>query len=454
MVQYVKASLYSKRDNSFQGNGVFVKVPSDTMPDSAFLHFIYKAADFAGMDGVQSSSPIYFGQHTNFSCATPLKQFRVLTGHKNDSIESYIISERLRSTSEFRNYNIVTGNETFTDETGVFTIDFDDLFTIERREVAINGGSLIKVGYSTELMYSGFFGYHNHNQRGHFNRPMESDGKPYLIGIENEIYAKSNEDYNKITNARTNWFQCERDGSLNQKVYRYTDTDGKVKYKADASGIANLGIELKTIPLRASDATSVDFWAEPMKLLSKHGASKGFSSTGLHVHIGKNILGSNETERQKNLSKLITFYTYYIEDDPIAKAVNKKICGREHGYSDINGPKTAMGDFFSRHHLLGELAGNESAFNEVSDEIKQRCSGQRGDINIKHWSDYGTIEFRRAKGSISSTRLAAVCAWWEQMCLYVVATHPRDFNFNTFLSRVCRDFPAVAAFCPPEIEEC
>lgn len=437
MVQYVKVRLNKKSDGSFAGNAVLVKRNSTAVPGVAHFVLVWKEGSFP-FPFTTSTSSVRIGQNEDFVTFNAnngnLRLTDVFTGSDMDSFETLLISERLRSDSVFNNHTVIIADRTIMTANGVFSINFDDLFAIEEREATVSGGTLIKPAYTTDETYSGFSSYH-HNQRVHrFNTPINND-KPYRIGVELEVYAKTREDYNKITTSRTNWFQCESDGSLTQYDYP---------------------IEIKTIPLRPIDATSVDFWAEPMRELKKRAFSKVYvngsgqkypvTSTGLHVHISKEILGSTETERQKNLDKLTYFYTYFVEDDPDAHRKNTVICGREKGYGvDENGAKTDLGDFVK---MIGydKISDNNDAFNKVALSVKERTANQRGDINIKNWNTYGTIEFRKGKGAISKIRLAAICTWWEQMCLYVKNTNPRNLSFEDFFNGVCRDYPSVAYF--------
>lgn len=431
MVQYIKASLYAKSNGALACRGVLVKSVMETNPNTANFFFVYKNGELnlGGTDG----SAFHFGNNSELTLSTTngaLMCVGIFNGTPVDSFQTLIISERLRTDSTFNNYRVQLGREILTGD-GVFAVDFDDLFEQEAIEAINNAGVLIKTNYTQTETYAGFSSYH-HNQHVHrFNTPLHND-KNWRIGVELEVYARTEEAYRKITTARTNWFQCESDSSLSQHAWP---------------------IEMKTIPLSPADATSVDFWAEPMSKLAALAVSKGFSSTGLHVHISKEILGTTESERQNNLNKLITFYTYYVEDDINAKEKNKIICGRAQGYhANPNGAKTELGNFAK---LIGinKIAENELAFNLMADSVKTECQGQRGDINIGNWNTYGTIEFRKGDGRISKTRLAAICSWWETMCLYCKETHPRDFSFDVFFSRVCREHPCVAYFFQQD-DEC
>lgn len=279
-------------------------------------------------------------------------------------------------------------------------------------------------GYTRNDIYTGFSSYH-HNQRAHrFNTPLVAD-KPWRIGIELEVYARSGQAYNTITSARSNWFQCESDGSLIQADYP---------------------IELKTIPLRACDAKSVEFWDAPMRRLGALAKSKGYTSTGLHVHIGKEILGNNETERQETLNKLCWFYVYRVENVPAAHAKNVTIAGRERGYAgELADSKGELADFAE---LVGYKAvvASKPAFDKMAADIKENTRRQRWDINLGPYDTYGTIEFRKGDGRISKTRIAALVTWWEQMTLYCRNHRQDQLDFDDFFSTVCAEYPAVAYF--------
>lgn len=452
MIQYVKARLYNKANGTFVSNGIFIKRGSIADPTRATFLFLHKRENLS-FPGETEGSAIRI-RNVKFTCESgALCASDVCSAMSVDSFETMLIGLRLDTNEAWSPYRVILGDEIVTAGESEVTVNYDQFFAEETRESVSATGVLIKSGYTQDETYSGFGSYHSNQTRHNFNRPISND-KPYRIGVELEVYARSQQAFQKITGACTNWFQCERDGSLSERVYRYTDSEGKVRYKPSDMGEANLGIEIKTIPLRPTDATSTDFWSEPMEKLAGLAVTKSFSSTGLHVHISKEILGADEAERQKNLSKLIWFYTYFVEDDPDAHRKNVVICGREHGYSVIEGgAKTDLGDFAKLSPgILAEVMKCDAAYGLIADGIKTKCEEQRGDINLKRWNSYGTIEFRKGKGIISRTRLAAICTWWEQMCLYCKETHQRNLSFGDFFARVMQ-FPAVAHFFQSD-EEC
>lgn len=429
MIQYVKAKLYSAHDGSIKGNGIFLKHALSN--NQAEFRFVWK--ETPGLQFRNCGSPsrsVNFGTFRIECEQIALRSVRIVAGQAWDSFETMLHGEELRTDSLLSGYKVIFGDEVYTPQNEVFSIDYDDLFLHEAREENSTNGLLIKSMYTSDVLYCGRHDYHFNQRHSRFNTPREND-RPYRIGVELELYARDQQSYNKITQARTNWFQCETDSSLTEHQFP---------------------IEMKTIPLRPVDATSIDFWSEPMKKLAQLAVSKSCSTTGLHVHISKEILGTTEVERQRNLEKLIWFYTYFIEDDPDAHRKNVIMCGRERGYHvDANGAKTELGDF-AKEIGLTMVATKDAAFRKVVNGIKERCQAQRGDVNIKNWETYGTIEFRKGKGIISRTRMAAICTWWEQLCIYCKETPAREMNFDAFFTRVMR-FPCVAHFFTQD-EEC
>ena len=340
-----------------------------------------------------------------------------------DSIETCLIRERLDTNSVFANYCVRIIGTPLT-ALPPFSVNIDDLFIPEFREAHVSRGLLIKEAYSQDNIYSGFHRYHHSSTS--FNRPLQQD-KPWRIGVELEVYANDQDAYNKITESRTNWFQCESDGSLHEREFP---------------------IEIKTIPLRACDAKSPEFWEEPMTRLAQLAKSKNFTSTGLHIHISKEIFGDDEITQQNNISKLCCFYTYYIEDDPEAHRKNVILCGREncYGTGSLTETKNHIADFLKKEMGASMIGKDETIFKEISDDVKAKYRNLRWDVNLKHLNDYGTVEFRKGSGSISRNRLAALCTWWEQMCIYCNETNPKDFSFERFFNKVCAENPVVAYF--------
>lgn len=407
MNSYIKASIKNKVNGLFKGNAIIIK-KSD---NNVFL----VAPEVQGLN-IPGEHLSEVGDGITVASERSLIIRRLSRAERSDSF--YTIALQAVCDGLLGDYTLeIDSNVTVIDE--IFAIQLDSIFLVEERQRGITGGLLIKQGYTQDSIYSGYSGYHHNQTHSRFNRPLTAD-KPWRIGVELEVYAVSREKYEKIINARTNWFQCERDGSLNE---------------------GNYPIEIKTIPLKACDAKSVDFWKEPLDMLRSLARSKGFRSTGLHVHIGKEILGDSPEECKKTLDKLCWFYSYLIEEDEEAHAKNVIICGREEGYHAVK-VKEPLADFAKKVGFKA-VQQSEPAFFEMANAVKSKVSEQRGDINLYNLNGYGTIEFRKGDGRISKTRMAALVTWWEQMVLYCRYTPAKDLDFNDFFTKICSEYPAV-----------
>ncbi len=426
MVQFVKLGLVF-RGSPFGGNGILVKHIAAN--DVAFILILkddgrIPLTEFAASErGSLSIGGIQFLPGDGSLFMVPLS-----SGEPIDSFETVLLKERLRDGGPLVPYNVTIMGDVMEAESDIV---FDRLFN---GTVTSNSGGndsiWIKPGYTQDELYTGFSGYH-HNQSIHrFNRPINNSAT-YRIGAELEFYALNEQCKRNIVNNPSNYLQFERDGSLSENI----------------NGISGLGIEMKTIPLTPDDAKNPEFWMAIMKFLARNAVSKGHSTTGLHVHISKEIMGRTREEQSRNIDKLCMFYTYFVEDDSEASAKNQVICGRAQGYAgSLSEAKTQIADFCKKVGFDKIAEGSEDAYMEMASGVRDRVGHQRWDINLQHLNDYGTIEFRKADGRISKTRVAAVCIWWEQMCIYCRDTHPRDFNFDNFFNKVCREYPAVAYF--------
>ena len=267
---------------------------------------------------------------------------------------------------------------------------------------------IISENYTRERTYSGMGSYHAHHGQTP-NRAVNGYGdEGYMVGVELEVECKSESAKDTLNETRSNWFYQEHDGSLGE-----------------------YGVELITIPLRPVDARSVDFWKTLCDPVGKVATSWENSTTGLHVHISRTILGSTPAESSETLGKLLYFYHHLVLDGGVAERINKDIYGRAHTYSECIGKSDAG----SAAKTLGKSALKHR---DVCDVVKvkmiEKSSRDRYfDINLQN-SD--TIEFRKGKGSIKPERLAMVVAWSELMCLYCRETKWEDLSFDSFRSYV------------------
>lgn len=414
MFAYTKIRINVASNGAFKANGVMVK-------------------DEEGRFSIVSDNDIFnAGRHTTcplFNSALFVTEIPGdhAVGRQDSFVTKCLV---LGATSPFSRYTYETVGDSATWNEGGTPMAFGSLFEEEVRAGASISGVAVKDGYSRNQTYTGMNGYH-HYSHSSYNRPLSTD-KPWKIGVELEVYARNQSDFNTITGARSNWFQCERDGSLTQRSF---------------------GVEIKTIPLNACDAKSVDFWNEPMARLKELALSKGQTSTGLHVHIGKEILGRTDEERRRTIDKLTWFYYYLVEDIPANHAKNVTICGRESGYgAPLGFGKTPIAEF-AKKVGFENVTKSSDAFDEMAGTIREAAQNARHDINLAHLDNYGTIEFRKGKGCIGKTRMAAIVTWWEQMCLYCRETQPNELSFDAFFEKVTRENPCVAYFFQSD-DEC
>lgn len=271
----------------------------------------------------------------------------------------------------------------------------------ESTENAEETESFIAEGYTQNIMFSGEHGYHYHH-----DRPMNTPIGGYLgyrIGIELEVEFHSESQKDEFAEMKSNWFYLEHDGSLDSCT----------------------GIEIITIPLLPKDVKSEDFWKPLTSYLGDIASSWDTSTCGLHVHIGREILGRNEAERSESLGKLLYLYHHYVKDTRF----NINVYGRERGYGDTDG-KTSLGDAAKRFgsKILKDKDCAEKVKTEMID--KSQRGGRYFDINIQN---NATIEFRKGRGSINPKRIAMVVEYSERLALYAKSTPWGQISYEDFI---------------------
>lgn len=266
--------------------------------------------------------------------------------------------------------------------------------------------AIVSPEYTTENDYVGYSAYHAHH--GHEpNHPVNPAGE-YMIGVELEVECHSSADKLKLNNIHSNWFYQERDGSLSDR-----------------------GTELITVPLRAKDARNVEFWKPMTTVISKLADSWRCSSTGLHVHISRTILGDTAQKSSETLGKLLYFWHHIVLDGGAAERKNAEIYGRSTCYHQMNG-KTESG---RAAKALGAIAlKHKDVAKAVAESMMAQTERERYyDINT---TNPATIEFRKGKGSINPQRITNIVAWSELMVLYCKVTKWEDLSFDGFRSYV------------------
>ena len=260
--------------------------------------------------------------------------------------------------------------------------------------------SFISSNYAEHSIYEGKHSYHHsHNLDLFKNTYKGEDTSDYRVGIELEVECTSEENYYDVTEGfKSNVMLMERDGSL-----------------------GDYGIEFISIPLMPSDARSEVFWRPLVGVLKPRAESWNKSTTGLHVHVGREALGITDEERDETLFKLV--YLYYGCDLKESRR-NIKVFGRDRIYDDEN---PSLNLVKASATLGGEVFKSPEIKTKVKEDAKALGCSRYVDINI---TNCATIEFRKGKGSINERRIAGVVDW----CLMMV-----DYARETPLEEISRD---------------
>lgn len=249
-------------------------------------------------------------------------------------------------------------------------------YTVKERKIDFEAKNYEKRNY-----YTGYHGYHSHRY-DILNKPKKS-GAPYLFGVEMEVEFNSDEDRGDFTGMNSNWFYCERDGSLGDS-----------------------GCEIITVPLLPSDAKKISFW-EPLTSYLEERANAS-PRCGLHVHVSRSILGDGDVFNY-NLGKLLYAYHHHWAETKY----NIKIAGRARAYHACDG-KTAEGD--AAKFLGGKVFAATSVRDKVSDSMRsESCRDRYYDINI---TNSNTIEYRKGAGTIKPERVTMLVEYFELLCKY------------------------------------
>jgi hypothetical protein len=253
--------------------------------------------------------------------------------------------------------------------------------------------------YEKRAMYSGFHGYHHHHH-AYLNNPTHSY-TGHRIGIELEVEFSFSSKIEDFCDIKSNWFYRESDSSL-----------------------GGYGCEIITIPLLPKDAKSIDFWKPLTDYLGSRAKSWDTGRCGLHVHIGREILGRTDEEKSETIGKLLYLYHHFVKDT----RMNVKIYGRDRGYHAQDG-KTSAGT--SAKELGSEVLKIKGVKDKVKNAMFNRSEQDRYfDINLRNTH---TIEFRKGIGSINAKRISMVVAYCERMCLYAKSTPWQQISYEDFV---------------------
>lgn len=238
----------------------------------------------------------------------------------------------------------------------------------------------------TRNIYEGFSGYHSSHYTT-MNTPVNGY-RGYRIGVELETEFMTTSSREQFTGTPRNWFFCESDSSLR-----------------------NAGCEIITIPLIPEDAKSRKTWKPICDRLKSLGATSWDNDRcGLHVHIGREILGETNEEREATLSRILLFYNLYLNDDTTAT----KVFGRARCYHEGRHENTQ--EFAAVKCLGASVLKDKEIAKRVGDAMKAKQSRER--YYTINTTNANTIEFRKGRGSLSVDRIQTIITFCEAVCLY------------------------------------
>ena len=302
-----------------------------------------------------------------------------------------------QTTFDIDNFNIWVSS--YVDETDDGTRERETNGT----SVTFDSNAFISDKYEREAIYRGQHHYHRHHG-SYFNTPL-SGSSDYLIGVELEVEFGSNVDAMYAFNSSpSNWFYRETDSSL-------------------GSG----GVEIITVPLLPCDAKSEEFWKPLVDSIKPYARSWDTGRCGLHVHIGRRILGNPcRDDFSEVIGKMLYFYHHCLKDT----GLNVGIYGRSQGYHEPDG-KTETSravDVLGASTVLKHKEIQE----RVKDSLLDRSRDERYfDINLLNSA---TIEFRKGRGSLDTKRIVAIIEWSEIIVRYAKSTPWENISYSDFLN--------------------
>lgn len=311
-----------------------------------------------------------------------------------------------RSDRSFRLNNFYSSGNN--NATGIFS-DWVTRFDGENSDESRDSNSVhfepdvfISNRYERDAIYRGQHHYHRHHGE-YMNKPLSDGNSDYLIGVELEVeFGSRVEAMRAFNNAPSNWFYRETDSSL-------------------GSG----GVEIITVPMLPDDAKDETFWKPLVDSIKPYARSWDTGRCGLHVHIGRNIMGNpRRDDHSEVIGKLLYFYHHCLKDT----GINTSIYGRSHGYHEAEG-KT---DTSRAVDLLGAstVLKHKDVQERVKDSLINRSHDERYfDINLLNSE---TIEFRKGRGSIDTKRIVGIIEWSEIIVRYAKSTPWESISYSDF----------------------
>lgn len=357
--------------------------------------------------------PFFISTDGRLDGTSPNSEERALFGNIDFTIYRYswVIPESYNTIGDILSW-LIADRSTFSDIGECVILSSNCLDGISPMEIPAEDESLMSPRYKSERTWRGMHSYHDSHRGVFSNDPIKVNKKAYRIGVELEVAAKNRTKYAELTKLKSNWLTMESDASL-----------------------PDYGVEMITIPLSPKDAKDPEMWRDMVTKVSSLADSWNKSSCGLHVHIGREILGDDAEKASATLGKLLYLYHHFLN----GTSLNTKIYGRLHAYHEQNG-RTAEGDAVKT--LGSAVLKNKEIVKRLDSSLKEKTSTSRYfDINLENSK---TIEFRKGKGSINADRIVSVITYSEMMIEYAKVRSWERISYDDFVGYVRKNLPKTS----------
>lgn len=357
--------------------------------------------------------PFFVSTDSSVDGTSPTSEERALFEDIDFDIYRYtwVVPERKHTIGEMLSW-LIEDRSTFSNIGDCEIVSSNFLDGISPMEIPAEDESLMSPRYKSERTWRGKHSYHDSHRGVFSNDPIKANRKPYRIGVELEVAAKNREKYAELTKLKSNWLTMENDASL-----------------------PDYGVEIITIPLSPKDAKDPEMWASMVTKVSSLADSWKKSSCGLHVHIGREILGEDAEKASATIGKLLYLYHHFLN----GTSLNTKIYGRSSAYHEHDG-RTAEGNAVKT--LGAAVLKNKEIIKRLDKSLKEKTSSSRYfDINLENSK---TIEFRKGKGSINVDRIVSVITYSEVMIEYAKVRPWDKISYEDFVGYVRKNLPKTS----------
>jgi hypothetical protein len=178
--------------------------------------------------------------------------------------------------------------------------------------------------------------------------------------------------------------------------------DGEVWFERDGSIACIGGFEIISAPHTVKDFWAKrDKWAKMLDYLS----SKGFKShetgcCGLHVHVGREMLGDTTARQNMSIAKIFKFYEEHWEDlEKASRRTRFSYCNKAHSSRHALKSSVQVWKLTTQHHRNGETEDGDTSPHHLA-------------LNN---SNSATFEFRLGRGTLNKASFFA----WIDLCLAI-----------------------------------